>query len=177
MTTLDDIIGRSQHESLFSRIKGLQVFWVFTAAVLACLALTLLTDAFALPDDVDADEVKGELEAAEGLPSLIEAADLRGDLHMHSRDSDGRETVAEMAARALTPHPRALVVDGLRLAALRTGHDGVWLRRNSRMRASPSGVLLAAPCSWPSKSATSTFGMPSASSVHGTFGYTVSPVP
>ena len=47
MTTLDDIIGRSQHESLFSRIKGLQVFWVFTAAVLACLALTLLTDAFA----------------------------------------------------------------------------------------------------------------------------------
>jgi len=47
MTTLDDIIGRSQHTSLFSRIKGLQVFWVFTAAVLACLALTLLTDAFA----------------------------------------------------------------------------------------------------------------------------------
>jgi ribose transport system permease protein len=47
MTTLDDIIGRSQHDSLFSRIKGLQVFWVFTAAVLACLALTLLTDAFA----------------------------------------------------------------------------------------------------------------------------------
>lgn len=47
MTTLDDIIGRSQHESLFSRIRGLQIFWVFTAAVLACLALTLLTDTFA----------------------------------------------------------------------------------------------------------------------------------
>lgn len=47
MTTLDDIIGKSQHESLFSRIRGLQVFWVFTAAVLACLALTLLTDTFA----------------------------------------------------------------------------------------------------------------------------------
>lgn len=47
MTTLDDIIGKSHHESLFSRIKGLQVFWVFTAAVLACLALTFLTDAFA----------------------------------------------------------------------------------------------------------------------------------
>ncbi|OCW59518.1 ABC transporter permease [Hoeflea olei] len=47
MTTLDDIIGRSQHESLFSRIRGLQLFWVFTAAVLACLALTLLTDSFA----------------------------------------------------------------------------------------------------------------------------------
>ncbi len=47
MTTLDDIIGKSQHESLFSRIRGLQIFWVFTAAVLACLALTLLTDTFA----------------------------------------------------------------------------------------------------------------------------------
>lgn len=47
MTTLDDIIGKSQHESLFARIRGLQVFWVFTAAVLACLALTLLTDTFA----------------------------------------------------------------------------------------------------------------------------------
>ena len=47
MTTLDDIIGKSQHESLFARIRGLQIFWVFTAAVLACLALTLLTDTFA----------------------------------------------------------------------------------------------------------------------------------
>ncbi|MCA9685416.1 MAG: PHP domain-containing protein, partial [Myxococcales bacterium] len=66
-------------------------------------------------------EGRGELEAAEGLPSLIEAADLRGDLHMHSRDSDGRETVAEMAARAralgldyiaITDHSRALTVAG-----------------------------------------------------------------
>ncbi|MDP2121954.1 MAG: ABC transporter permease [Hoeflea sp.] len=47
MTTLDDIIGKSQHKSLLSRIMGLQVFWVFTAAVLACLALTFMTDAFA----------------------------------------------------------------------------------------------------------------------------------
>jgi ribose transport system permease protein len=47
MTTLDDIIGRSQDNSLFARIRSHQVFWVFTAAVLACLALTLLTDTFA----------------------------------------------------------------------------------------------------------------------------------
>ena len=47
MTTLDDIIGRSQNDSLFSRIKRLPAFWVFTAAVLACLALTLMTDTFA----------------------------------------------------------------------------------------------------------------------------------
>ena len=47
MTTLDDIIGRSQHSGWVSRLTGLQVFWVFTAAVLACLALTLMTDTFA----------------------------------------------------------------------------------------------------------------------------------
>lgn len=47
MSTFDDIIGKSQHDSLFSRIRGHQVFWVFVAAVLACLALTLLTDTFA----------------------------------------------------------------------------------------------------------------------------------
>jgi len=47
MTTFDDIIGKSQHESWFSRLKGLQVFWVFSAAILACLALSIMTDTFA----------------------------------------------------------------------------------------------------------------------------------
>ena len=47
MTTLDDIIGKSLHQSWFSRLRSLQVFWVFAAAVIACLALTLLTDTFA----------------------------------------------------------------------------------------------------------------------------------
>lgn len=47
MTTLDEIIGKTQHDSLFSRIKRLQIFWVFTAAVLACLALSIMTDTFA----------------------------------------------------------------------------------------------------------------------------------
>jgi len=47
MTTLDDIIGQTQTESWLSRLMGLQVFWVFAAAILACLALTLMTDTFA----------------------------------------------------------------------------------------------------------------------------------
>ena len=47
MTTIDDVIGRSEHRNLLSRITGLPVFWVFLAAVLACLSLTLLTDTFA----------------------------------------------------------------------------------------------------------------------------------
>jgi ribose transport system permease protein len=46
-TTLEQAISHSQHRSHLSRIMGLQVFWVFVAAVLACLALTLITDTFA----------------------------------------------------------------------------------------------------------------------------------
>lgn len=49
MTTLDEIIAGSEHRNIVSRITGLPVFWVLLAAVLACLALTLLTDTFATP--------------------------------------------------------------------------------------------------------------------------------
>jgi DNA polymerase (family X) len=47
-------------------------------------------------------EARGELEAAARgeLPRLIEFADLRGDLHAHTRASDGLASLAEMAAAA-----------------------------------------------------------------------------
>jgi DNA polymerase (family X) len=47
-------------------------------------------------------EGRGELEAArEGrLPDLVTLADVRGDLHSHTTLSDGRNTLAEMAAAA-----------------------------------------------------------------------------
>jgi DNA polymerase (family 10) len=45
----------------------------------------------------------GEIEAAarHSLPRLIERADIRGDLHMHTVASDGRNTIREMADAAL----------------------------------------------------------------------------
>jgi DNA polymerase (family 10) len=45
----------------------------------------------------------GEIEAAarHALPRLIEKADLRGDLHMHTNASDGHNTIREMAEAAL----------------------------------------------------------------------------
>jgi DNA polymerase (family 10) len=63
----------------------------------------------------------GEIEAAlEGrLPKLIELSDIRGDLHMHTVETDGRATLEEMAeaARALgyqyiaiTDHSKALAM-------------------------------------------------------------------
>jgi DNA polymerase (family X) len=47
-------------------------------------------------------ENRGELEAARKgkLPKLIELGDLRGDLHMHTTLSDGRNSLEEMVARA-----------------------------------------------------------------------------
>lgn len=45
----------------------------------------------------------GELEAAAAhtLPNLITLADIRGDLHMHTNATDGRDTIRQMAEAAL----------------------------------------------------------------------------
>jgi DNA polymerase (family X) len=45
----------------------------------------------------------GELEAAAAhtLPTLITLADIRGDLHMHTEATDGRDTIRQMAEAAL----------------------------------------------------------------------------
>lgn len=49
MTSIESAIGESQHQSIFSYLMGKQVFWVFMAALLACVALTIATDTFATP--------------------------------------------------------------------------------------------------------------------------------
>lgn len=70
-------------------------------------------------------ENRGEIEAARTgkLPELIRNEDIRGDLHMHTRVTDGKNTLEEMveAARAqgyeyvaITEHsPRVTMVHGL----------------------------------------------------------------
>ena len=66
-------------------------------------------------------ENRGEIEAARAgkLPTLVEFADLKGDLHAHTQASDGHHTLREMAdaARqhgfeylAITEHSRRLTV-------------------------------------------------------------------
>ncbi|WP_306258175.1 ABC transporter permease [Pararhizobium sp. IMCC21322] len=47
MISSDEFIDGPQYKSWFAQLRGHQVFWVFSAAILACLALTLLTDTFA----------------------------------------------------------------------------------------------------------------------------------
>lgn len=76
-------------------------------------------------------EDQGEIEAALGgrLPHLITAADIRGDLHVHSKWSDGAHTFEELAEAAqqrgysyiaLTDHTKGLAVaHGLTVERLR----------------------------------------------------------
>src|SRR5438445_1763141 len=63
----------------------------------------------------------GEIERAaeDRLPRLVELSDIRGDIHMHTRETDGRATLEEMAeaARArgysyiaITDHSKALAM-------------------------------------------------------------------
>jgi len=76
-------------------------------------------------------EDRGEIEAARAgrLPKLVELSDLKGDLHAHTKASDGHDTLREMALAAeamgleylaITEHSRRLTVahglDPLQLA-------------------------------------------------------------
>jgi len=66
-------------------------------------------------------EARGEIEAAaeRRLPRLVDRADLRGDLHMHTTATDGKDDVMTMAAAArdagldyiaITDHSQALAM-------------------------------------------------------------------
>lgn len=66
-------------------------------------------------------EDRGEIDAARAkrLPRLVELADLKGDLHSHTKATDGHNTLGEMAAAAkaagltylaITEHSRRLTI-------------------------------------------------------------------
>ncbi len=80
-------------------------------------------------------ENRGEIQAAEAgeLPDLVEFADIRGDLHMHTTWSDGAHSIREMAEAcrerdyeymAITDHSQAVTVaNGLTPERLRRQWD------------------------------------------------------
>ncbi len=75
-------------------------------------------------------EDRGEIEAirGDGLPRLITLADMRGDLHMHTTESDGKLTLRQMVEAArergreyivITDHSRSLkIANGLSIERL-----------------------------------------------------------
>lgn len=113
-------------------------------------------------------ESQGELDAAatRTLPRLIERDDLRGDLHMHTTETDGRDDIRAMARAAreagheyiaITDHSQSLAMaNGMnetrtlahaaRIRAL-DGQDGVRLLAGVECDIRPNGTLdLADDC-------------------------------
>jgi len=107
-------------------------------------------------------EARGEIEAAEArrLPNLISRSDLRGDLHMHTKETDGKDDIRTMAqaARAaglqyiaITDHSQSLAMaNGLderralaHAAAIRAldGQEGVRLLAGIECDIRPDGTL------------------------------------
>jgi len=80
-------------------------------------------------------EDRGEIEAAEKLPTLVSLDDIRGDLHVHTTASDGRATIEEMARAAkqrgysylaITEHSRSSVIaNGLSIDQIRRHADRI----------------------------------------------------
>ena len=94
-------------------------------------------------------EDRGEIEAAGAgrLPQLVELADLKGDLHVHTKATDGRDSLRDMALAAkalgleylaITEHSRHLTVaHGLDPAQLARQCDEI-----DRLNAELDGITL-----------------------------------
>jgi DNA polymerase (family X) len=71
-------------------------------------------------------ENQGEIEAALAgtLPRLVELSDIRGDLHMHTTETDGRATLQEMAEAARARgHQYIAITDHSKSLAMANGLD------------------------------------------------------
>jgi len=94
-------------------------------------------------------EDRGEIEAARAnrLPQLVELADLRGDLHAHTKATDGHDSLRDMAlaARALGMDYLAITEHSRRLTVAH-GLDPIQLARQcdeiDRLNAQLDGITL-----------------------------------
>jgi len=99
-------------------------------------------------------EGRGEVElaAARGLPHLVTTADIRGDLHMHTTDTDGEATLAEMVAAcrargleyvAITDHgQRVTMANGLDESRLRRQWERIDALNESLAAADPRPIVV-----------------------------------
>ena len=88
-----------------------------------------------IPPELREDAGEIELARTGRLPTLVAEADIRGDLHLHTRLTDGSSTIAEMVAAAasrgyaymaITDHSQALgITGGLQEEELRAEHEQV----------------------------------------------------
>ncbi len=57
-----------------------------------------------VPPEMREDRGEIELALSHKIPSLLELSDIRGDLHLHTKESDGMNTTDEMVAAAIKKH-------------------------------------------------------------------------
>jgi DNA polymerase (family 10) len=82
-----------------------------------------------VPPELREDRGEIELAAAGRLPHLIRVEDLRGDLHMHSTWSDGRNSIEEMVAACVALDYEYMVIsDHSKALAMTGGLDAYRLR-------------------------------------------------
>ncbi len=109
---------------------------------------------FGLPEiPPELREDRGEIAAAanQTLPELITVSDLRGDLHVHSSDSDGRSSPAELAAAAQAlGYAYLAVTDHSKRLGVARGLDAKRLRAQIRaiddLNGALSGIVLLKGC-------------------------------
>lgn len=94
-------------------------------------------------------EDRGEVEAARAgrLPQLVEIGDLRGDLHAHTRASDGHDSLKDMARAAAAAGLEYLAItEHSRRLAMARGLDPVRLAKHideiDRLNESLAGIRL-----------------------------------
>jgi DNA polymerase (family 10) len=71
-------------------------------------------------------EHRGEIEAAgaRGLPALLAASDIRGDLHMHTTETDGKDDLETMVLAARNAgHEYIAITDHSKVLAMANGLD------------------------------------------------------
>jgi DNA polymerase (family X) len=94
-------------------------------------------------------EDRGEIALAQSgrLPRLVELADIRGDLHSHTNNSDGRNTIEEMAAGAIERGYAYLnITDHSRSQGIITGIDSVgYPKQVERVRVAAKVIEAANP--------------------------------
>lgn len=118
--------GLSFSEHGFKRVDGSVLTCATEEEVYAAVGLPWI------PPEIREDA--GELEAARAgrVPRLVELADLRSDLHMHTTWSDGKESARDMAeaARALG-YSHIAITDHSAYLGITNGLDGERLRRQA----------------------------------------------
>jgi DNA polymerase (family 10) len=114
-----------------------------------------------VPPEIRNGDEEIDRAAAHTLPALVEGTDIRGDLHMHTVWSDGRDSVEAMAAAcadlgyeymAITDHSphssasRNLTIDGVKrqadeIASIRERHPSMAILHGCEVDILPDGRL------------------------------------